>query len=224
MTPGKDPRGKAATRPRICVVDDDETVRDAMVDLFESRAMRISPYDSAERFLSIWKTSELREVPAAIILDIRMPGMSGLEAFRTMTGFGLPKHNVVMFLSAHGELPTAVQLLKEGAFDFFEKPFADNAFVDRVAQALAQAESAHAQQADAARHRALLSSRESEVAELILEGLVNREIAEKLAISTRTVEIHRAKIFEKLQVRNTVEFVRTVVERQAFDRWNARSC
>ncbi len=108
---------------RICLVDDDESIRDSLEALFRSRRLRISVFADPLRFLSIWMTSELREVPATFVLDVRMPGMSGMDLFRKLKGLGLPAHNAVIFLTGHGDVPQAVEAMKNGAFDFVEKPF-----------------------------------------------------------------------------------------------------
>jgi len=190
---------------RICLVDDDENVRHALEALFRSRRLRISTYDDPLRFLSIWKTSELREVPAVILMDVRMPGLSGLETFRAMKSYGLPDHNVVMFLSGHGDIPLAVEAMKYGASDFLEKPFAGNSLVDRVLNNAERAESVF--ESSQRRHQSLaqLSERELTVAAMVSRGMTNRSIAEELHLSVRTVEVHRARVFEKLDVRNAVE-------------------
>jgi two-component system response regulator DctR len=190
---------------RICLVDDDENVRHALEALFRSRRLRISTYDDPLRFLSIWKTSEMREVATVILMDVRMPGASGLEIFREMKEYGLPDHNVVMFLSGHGDIPLAVEAIKEGATDFLEKPFADNSLVDRVLHNADRAESVFSGSNRLHQLLAQLSDRELKVAGMVSRGMTNRSIAEELSLSVRTVEVHRARVFEKLNVRNAVE-------------------
>jgi len=190
---------------RICLVDDDDNVRLALEALFRSRRLRISTYDDPLRFLSIWKTSEMREVPTVIVMDVRMPGASGLEIFREMKAYGLPDHNVVMFLSGHGDIALAVEAIKEGATDFLEKPFADNSLVDRVVHNANRAESVFNSSNHQHQLLAQLSEREVNVAAMVARGKTNRSIAEELNLSVRTVEVHRARVFEKLNVRNAVE-------------------
>lgn len=195
-------------KTRLCVVDDDESIRDSLYALFCSRNLRTSLYDDPVRLLSIWTTSELREVPAVFVVDIRMPGLSGIELFEQMKARGLPAWNAVIFLTGHGDVPLAVDAIKGGAFDFLEKPFSDNSFVDRVIAAMHAVELAFdAAQARAApaRHDRQLTVREREICGLIVRGFTNRGIGEQLGISTRTVEVHRARIFEKLGVRNAIE-------------------
>lgn len=197
-------------KARLCVVDDDESIRDSLYALFCSRKLRTSTFDDAARFLSIWTTSELREVPAVFVFDIRMPGLSGLELFGRMKAAGLPSHNAVIFLTGVGDVPLAVEAIKGGAADFLEKPFSDNAFVDKVIAAMDQVETLHAEaEAKAAQSKPLpLTERERTIAERIVQGHTNRRIGDELAISMRTVEVHRARIFEKLHVRNAVELAR----------------
>lgn len=192
---------------RICLIDDDESIRDSLEALFRSRRLRVSVYADPVRFLSIWKTSELREVPATFVLDVRMPVMSGLEVFQQMRAHGLPDHNSVLFLTGHGDIPLAVEAIKNGALDFLEKPFSDNSLVDRVILSMRHVEAVFAESSRRVGLREQLSSREQQIAELIVNGSTNRDIAEKLAISVRTVEVHRAHIFEKLNVKGAIELV-----------------
>ncbi|HEX7636923.1 MAG TPA: response regulator [Burkholderiaceae bacterium] len=194
------------TKTRLCVVDDDESIRDSLYALFCSRNLRTTLYADPARFLSIWTTSELREVPAVFVVDIRMPGLSGIELFAAMKEHGLPTWNAVIFLTGHGDVPLAVEAIKGGAFDFLEKPFSDNGFVDRVVAAMGEVEAAHAAaQARPAPQHDALTPRERAIAELIVAGETNRAIGERLHISTRTVEVHRARVFDKLGVRNAIE-------------------
>jgi two-component system response regulator DctR len=141
-----------------------------------------------------------------LVLDVRMDGMSGLELFdRLLTrGCVMP----VIFLTGHGDVPLAVAALKKGAYDFIEKPFNDNELVNRVLEALA-IDAAHRQnlanKASLESRLATLTAREREVMELILAGRLNKLIADELSIAVRTVEVHRARIFEKMRVRSAVE-------------------
>lgn len=203
-------------KTRLCVVDDDDSIRDSLYALFCSRNLRTSLYDDPVRLLSIWMTSELREVPVVFVVDIRMPGLSGIELFEQMKIRGLPDWNAVIFLTGHGDVPLAVEAIKGGAYDFLEKPFSDNAFVDRVIAAMRQVEQAF----DAAQARGIpeqrdlqLTAREREISDLIVRGLTNRGIGEQLHISTRTVEVHRSRIFEKLCVRNAIELALLLQDR-----------
>jgi two-component system response regulator DctR len=192
------------TRTRICLVDDDECILDSLEALFKSRRLRVSVFSDPARFLSIWQSSELREVPATFVIDIAMPGLSGIELFARMRAQGLPAHNAVIFLTGHGDIPQAVEAMRHGAFDFIEKPFSDNSLVDRVLESAAVVERAYGRHEVQARLASELSEREREVAQLVAQGLTNREIAARLAAGVRTVEAHRSRVFEKFGVRNAV--------------------
>ena len=200
--------------PMVYLVDDEDVVRDALAWLLRSRRLLSEGFASAEAFEQMadgrlagsptdWPTS-----PSCLLLDVRMPGMSGLALFDRLVERQLVEVLPVIFLTGHGDVPTAVAAVKRGAFDFVEKPFSDNALVDRVEQALA---SSHAvlTQRWAARQtdRALaeLTDREREVMRLVVEGKPNKLIADALDISVRTVEVHRARVFEKMNVKSAVE-------------------
>jgi two-component system response regulator DctR len=145
---------------------------------------------------------------SCLLLDVRMPGMSGLELFDKLVALKLHQSLPVIFLTGHADVPTAVDAVKRGAFDFCEKPFSDNALVDRIEQALAQ--SAHTL-AERRNHDLLrtrlteLTDRERNVMQLVVEGLPNKLIADQLDISVRTVEVHRARVFDKMEVKSAVE-------------------
>ncbi|HAF54595.1 MAG TPA: DNA-binding response regulator [Thauera sp.] len=184
------------------IIDDDEAIRDALEWLFKTRGVRCQTWPSAERFLEAWQ-SDWR---GCIVLDIRMQGMSGLECFDTLLARGcqLP----VIFITGHGDVPMAVSALKKGAFHFIEKPFNDHDLVDLVEKALAA--DRDRQRVAASRETiesrlATLTQREREVMDLILEGKYNKVIADELSISMRTVEAHRSRIFDKMDVRSAVE-------------------
>ena len=184
------------------IVDDDEAIRDALEWLFKTRGVSCRTWPSGERFLDVWQP----DWRGCIVLDIRMQGMSGLECFDTLLARGcqLP----VIFITGHGDVPMAVSALKKGAFHFIEKPFNDHDLVDLVEKALAA--DRDRQRVAASRETiearlATLTQREREVMELILEGKYNKVIADDLSISMRTVEAHRSRIFDKMDVRSAVE-------------------
>jgi two-component system response regulator DctR len=139
-----------------------------------------------------------------VLLDVRMPGMNGIAVFDQLVARGLLPRLPVIFLTGHGDVPMAVDSLKRGAFDFFEKPFNDNDLMDRVEEALAASRLAGESAAVRAR-LGTLSAREREVLDLILAGKMNKVVADELGISMRTVEVHRAHIFDKMQVKTAVE-------------------
>jgi two-component system response regulator DctR len=193
--------------PCAHIIDDDEAIRDALQWLFKTRDVACATWPSAEAFLDAvqpdWR--------GCAVLDIRMEGMSGLECFDTLQARGnqLP----VIFITGHGDVPMAVAALKKGAFDFIEKPFNDSDLVDVVMRALET--DAVRQRAEATRETvearlALLTAREQEVMELILAGKFNKVIADQLNISMRTVEAHRSKVFDKMEVRSAVELAQLV--------------
>lgn len=191
----------------VHIVDDDEAIRDSLSWLFRSRGVGVVTWPSGEDFLKDW-TPDLQ---GCILLDMRMEDMSGLEVFDRL--ISLQARQPVIFLTGHGDIPLAVECLKQGAADFLEKPFNDNNLVDRVLDALHKAKERAAsdrQRDELRRKRAQLSPRENEVLSMILEGLLNKQIADKLDITVRTVEVHRAHIMEKMDARNAVELARLI--------------
>jgi len=139
-----------------------------------------------------------------VLLDVRMPGLNGVALFEALARYGLTQRLPVIFLTGHGDVPMAVDTLKRGAFDFFEKPFNDNKLMDRALEALEASRQAGSVALVHAR-LATLSTREHEVLDLIMAGNMNKVIADKLGISMRTVEVHRAHIFDKMNVKSAVE-------------------
>lgn len=187
------------------IVDDEEVIRDSLSWLARTRNIAATCYDSGDNFFELLsKAINYAAEGDCVLLDIRMPGLSGTSLFDVLSAKQLTKRLPVIFLTGHGDVPMAVDTLKRGAFDFFEKPFNDNKLMDRVLEALAQSREAGANAAIQDR-LATLSPREHEVLELILLGKMNKVIADKLGISMRTVEVHRAHIFDKMQVKTAVE-------------------
>jgi two-component system, LuxR family, response regulator DctR len=213
MTP--DPR---LGLPVVYLVDDEDVVRDALAWLLRSRRLLSEGFASAEAFENhLAEQQREREAsarppwpdaPACLVLDMRMPGTSGLVLFERLADRGLLPVLPVIFLTGHGDVPTAVATVKRGAFDFVEKPFSNNALVDRIEQALdASAQQLLAQREQTQRAAALaeLTEREREVMALVVAGRPNKLIADELNISVRTVEVHRARVFEKMNVKSAVE-------------------
>ena len=196
----------------VFIVDDDTGVREALAWLLRSRRLPSESFTSADAFAAFvnsrpevdWRPSQ----PGCLLLDVRMPGMSGLALFEQLIARGLLESLPVIFLTGHADVPTAVDAVKRGAFDFCEKPFSDNALVDRVEQALQRSastlESFKAKQSRQ-HNLAELTERESDVMRLVVEGLPNKLIADQLDISVRTVEVHRARVFDKMAVKSAVE-------------------
>jgi len=193
------------------LIDDDEAIRDSLGWLLQSRGVACLAYDSAEAFLEAWNSS----LAGCILLDIRMGGMGGPELFNLLRerGSTLP----VIFLTGHGDVPMAVSALKNGAFDFVEKPCNDNELVNRVVEALKldETQRAAASSADSVNARiAKLTTREQQVMNLVLAGKLNKVIADELQISMRTVEVHRSNLFDKMGVRTAVELAQLLTAKR----------
>lgn len=187
---------------KVFIVDDDEAIRDALTWLLQSRGVAAEAFESAEAFLLHWRP----DTAGCLLLDIRMSGMSGLDLFERLRE--VQARIPVIFLTGHGDVPMAVGALKRGARDFVEKPFNDNELVDRIIEALewdAQRRAAEAGNATVAARLETLTARERQVMELVLAGKLNKVIADELGITMRTVEVHRAHVFEKMQVKTAVE-------------------
>ncbi len=190
------------TEPVAHVVDDDAAIRDALAFLLRSRGVSSIGYGSAEAFLRDGGD----DPEGCLVLDVRMGGMTGFELFDRLIARGsqLP----VIFLTGHGDVPMAVAAVKKGAFDFVEKPCNDNELVDKVIAALefdALQRAARTSSADVSARLASLTPREQEVMQRVLAGKLNKVIADEMGIAMRTVEVHRARIFEKMGVKSAVE-------------------
>ena len=184
----------------VYVVDDDEAVRDSLQWMLEGKDYRVRCFESAESFLSRY---DAREV-ACLIVDIRMAGMTGLELQDRLTENHSPLP--LAFITGHGDVPMAVETMKKGAMDFIQKPFNEEKLLPLVERMLEQASDAFAEYQNALNREALmarLTLRESQVLERIVAGCLNKQIADDLGISIKTVEAHRANIMEKLSA-NTV--------------------
>ena len=192
----------------VYIVDDDAGVREALAWLLRSRQLLSASYASAEEFEAMLQGGLRQAQPCCLLLDVRMPGMSGLALFETLAARALVQSMPVIFLTGHADVPTAVDMVKRGAFDFCEKPFSDNALVDRVEEALrrsAQVLASQREQGALQERLAELTERERDVMRLVAKGLPNKLIADQLAISVRTVEVHRARVFDKMEVKSAVE-------------------
>lgn len=188
--------------PTTHIVDDDPAVLDALQWLLKSRGVNAEIWSSAVDFLA----APRQELCGCLLLDVRMPHMSGVELFDRLRAMNC--RMPVIFLTGHGDVPMAVQALKDGAFDFIEKPYDDNALVDKVLAAISLDEKRCAREAairSIETNLAQLTQREHEVMLRILGGKLNKVIADELNIAMRTVEVHRSRIFEKMQVRSAVE-------------------
>jgi len=192
----------------IYIVDDDEALRDSLVWLLESSGYRAEAFASADAFLKMFSA----ELMGCLLLDVRMPGMSGLELFEELQRrhCALP----VIFITGHGDVPMAVSALKKGAVDFIEKPFGDRDMLALIEESLAGERLGRERrllEAMTSRRLAGLTQREREVLDLIISGKLNKQIADVLGISIKTVEVHRARVMEKMEVSSLAELVQSVL-------------
>jgi two-component system, LuxR family, response regulator FixJ len=193
----------------VYVVDDDEAVRDSLALLLRSVGLRAIVFDSAQPFLEQIDVGQ----PGCLVLDIRMPGISGMELAQRLRerDCGLP----IIFITGHGDVPMAVEAMKLGALDFLQKPFRDQELLDRIQQALARNETdwIATRDRECIRQRLEeLTPREQQVLEQLLGGKPNKVIAADLELSQRTVEIHRARIMDKMQARSLAALVQMVIQ------------
>ena len=196
----------------VYVVDDDEAVRDSLQWLLEGKDYRVRCFDSAETFLSRYDPREV----ACLIVDIRMGGMTGLELQDRLVERKSPLP--IVFITGHGDVPMAVDTMKKGAMDFIQKPFDETALVTLVERMLAQATTAFAESLQAASRDALmakLTTREAQVLERIVAGRLNKQIADDLGVSIKTVEAHRANIMEKLNANTVADLLKTALGQNA---------
>ena len=192
----------------IYVVDDDEAMLDSMTWLLEGEGYKVACFDSAAAFLGAWRSS----LRGCIVLDVRMPEMSGLELQEKLDSIG--SHLPIIFVTGHGDVPMAVGALQRGACDFIEKPFHNEDLLARIERALElDSQIAARQQRDKAIASRLdqLTQREREVMQLVVAGKLNKQIADELDISMKTVEAHRARVMEKMGVRTLAELVKIVM-------------
>ncbi len=197
-----------ALNATVFIVDDDASVREALAWLLRSRRLLSESYSGGEEFDAMLAGALSPSHPSCLLLDVRMPGMSGLALFDKLVERGLVDVMPVIFLTGHADVPTAVDMVKRGAFDFCEKPFSDNALVDRVEEALkhsADVLAAHRDKQLVQTRLGELTERGRDVMRLVVEGLPNKLIADQLDISVRTVEVHRARVFDKMEVKSAVE-------------------
>jgi RNA polymerase sigma factor (sigma-70 family) len=193
---------------RVYIVDDDDAIRDSLTWLLEASGIRVESYDRAADFFARYR----REPPCCLVLDIRMPGMSGTELQDRLIERG--ERIPIIFITAHGDVPMAVQAVKKGAVDFIEKPFNDQQLLDLIARALRHEEALqrHRQaEVQAAARLELLTPREKEVLDLVVAGRLNKTIADQLGISIKTVETHRAKVMEKMQARSLADLIQSAL-------------
>jgi FixJ family two-component response regulator len=191
--------------PTVFIVDDDRGMRQAVQDLVESVGLRAESFATGQEFLSRRHTSE----PSCLVLDVRLPQMSGLDFQRRLTEMGM--QIPIIFITAHGDIPMSVRALKSGAVEFLTKPFRDQDLLDAIQQALQRDRLAREQEADLrdlrVRYEAL-TAREREVMALVVSGMLNKQIASEIGTSEATVKIHRGNVMQKMQVGSLIELVR----------------
>jgi FixJ family two-component response regulator len=197
--------------PTVFVVDDDNAIRNSLRLLLKSVDLASRTMGSAAEFLETYDASQ----PGCLVLDVRMPGMSGLELQQELNrrGATLP----VIFITGHGDIPMAVEAMQHGAFDFLQKPFRDQELIDRIQRALAKDAQTRAALTERGRIRDRLESltpREREVLALMIQGKPNKIMAHELGVSQRTVEIHRARVMEKSGADSLAQLVRMVMDQE----------
>ncbi len=205
----KDPVKQQPTK--VFIVDDDEAVRNSLRLLVKSVGLSAVTANSAQEFLATYDAAD----PGCLILDVRMPGMSGIELQQQLNlrGAVIP----VIFITGHGDIPMAVEAMQQGAFDFLQKPFRDQDLIDRVQRALEKDRANRGELLERAgirKRRDSLTPREREVLELVASGKPNKVMAADLGLSQRTVEIHRARVMEKMGASSLAQLVRMVLDLQ----------
>jgi len=196
------------TRKVIHIVDDDPAVRDALSVVFEVDGYDTRGFANGTAFISVAKTTP----PACVLLDVHMPGKSGLDILRELSAEKYPAP--IFIISGQGDIPMAVQAIRDGAYDFIEKPFDAVTVLDRVREAIAARDRANGDGVSILGNfpgEDLLTPREREVLDQIASGASNKEAGRTLGISPRTIEVHRARIMEKLGARNAADLVRIVL-------------
>jgi FixJ family two-component response regulator len=201
--------------PIVHIIDDDESVRDSLSMLLDSVEVTNTTYASAIEFLNNLQTQNIQQLEGCIVMDIRMPGMSGIECQRKLEALHckLP----VVFISGHGDVPMAVEAMKRGAVDFIQKPFRDQELLDCIQTALHTHQQLKQQlrlAQEVTNRLETLTKRETEVMQRIISGQANKVIALELNLSQRTIDIHRANVMEKMQAKSLAELVTMVLTQE----------
>jgi FixJ family two-component response regulator len=189
----------------VFVVDDDSSVREAIQNLIRSVGLRVETFETAQDFLR----SQIQDIPGCLVLDVRLPGLSGLDLQRELAARNVTLP--IIFITGHGDIPMSVRAMKAGALEFLTKPFRDQDLLDAIQQALDRVRLIRQERADEARLRARLdslTSREREVMNLVVAGMLNKQIAGELRISEITVKLHRGRVMQKMAANSLPELVR----------------
>jgi two-component system response regulator FixJ len=199
--------------PTVFIVDDDQAVARSLRWLIESVRLRVETYAAAQDFIDGYDATK----PGCLVLDVRMPGMSGIELQERLAAQRI--RVPIIFITGHGDVQMAVRAVQAGAFDFVEKPFNDQDLLDRIQRAIARDTEWRDREQQQAHLRTLFASltpRESEVLDLVVDGLSNKAVANALGLSAKTVEVHRAKVMEKMHARSVSDLVKMSMQRQGW--------
>ena len=192
--------------PTVYVVDDDVSVREALRNLLQSVGLKVELFDSADNFLATKATT----APSCLILDVRLPGLSGIDLQRHIAE---AKHQIpIVFITGHGDIPMSVRAMKAGAVEFLTKPFRDQDLLDAVHEAVErdrEARSRETEMADLHRRYATLTIREQQVLGFVVCGLINKQIAAEIGISEATVKLHRGRLMDKMQAESLADLIST---------------
>lgn len=191
--------------PLVYIIDDDPSVRRALVRLIRTAGFEAIAFGSAQEFLA----APLTERPCCLVLDVRLPGVSGLQLQEQLAASG--RHLPIVFITGHGDIPMSVRAMKAGAIDFLVKPFQEKELLEAIGAAIRADKEARRHEAELSelrRRMMTLTPRERDVFELVVQGLLNKQIAARLGTTEKTIKVHRARVMEKMKARSLAELVR----------------